>query len=67
MVYQTRSAGGPLTEREEIIYAEVFWRKSRAEQAVRDRNANIKVIGNRSLGAKRMALLVPLPWSFPPV
>jgi hypothetical protein len=59
LVYQEKVVGA--TNKEQIIYAEVFWRKSRAKRAQVERNVGIPSLGNRTFGSKRWAVLVTLP------
>jgi hypothetical protein len=59
LVYQTKVQGAG--NREVVIYAEVFGRKSRAKRAQVERNVGIPSFGNHTLGSKRWAVLVTMP------
>ncbi len=59
LVYQTKVSGA--RNAEHVIYAEVFWRKSRAKQAQVERNVGIASLGNWTIGTKRWVILVELP------
>jgi hypothetical protein len=57
LVYQTKANKA---SREVLIYAEVFWRKSKAEKAQTARNKDVASVGKYTWGARRWALLIDL-------
>jgi hypothetical protein len=57
IVYQTKA----IAAYDELIYADVFWRKATALRAQTARNAGIRTVGKMAIGPTRLAQLVRLP------
>jgi hypothetical protein len=57
IVYQTKA----IAAYDELIYANVFWRKATALRAQNARNADIRTVGKMAIGPTRLAHVVRLP------